>query len=206
MEDIPLNKTLFAMALTLALANVSVAFAGEVNMDVPYGDREPGGYQHLTTHYHNYWRHHHHPYSNVEAERHVVREAQDLARQTETWEGEPRQRFVRMEDAEVREKFNEYLFTDMGQSQFNAELPDYVIEQVKARPSFDQAAINSIQLHQELPKTLTYNDITYLPDEFTRKFLHMPAQRYKAGLLGNDLVLYDVLNGRVRGLWRDIIQ
>ena len=198
-------KQLFAATLALALT-AGVAFAGEVNMDVPYGDREPGGYQHLTTHYHNYWRHHHHPYSNIEAERHVVREAQDLARQTDVWEGEPRQRFVRMDDQKVREEFNEYLFTDLSQTQFSSEIPEHVIEQIKNRPSFDQQTVSNIRLNEELPSNLSYNDLTYLPDEFTRSELHMPAKRYKAGLIGNDLVLYDTLSGRVRGLWRDIIQ
>lgn len=206
MEETLLKKTaLLSLVLALSLSSTLAARAAEVNMDVPYGDREPGGYQHLTVNYHNYWRHHHHPWSNIEAERHVVREAQDLAKQTKIWEGDPRKNFVRADDSTIRERFNTYMFTSNSQGEFNPKLPDYFIEQVKNRPSVDETAQSNIHMNSILPENVSYNDLTYMPDTFTKKQLRMPELRYKSALFGNDLILYDTVTGRVRGVWRDVI-
>lgn len=195
---------LLGMAFACTLSVMPMSFAQELNMDVPYGDRAPGGYQHLTTHYHNYWRRHHHPWSNIERERHIVRAAQDFKNLTKTFEGGERERYVRASDDKVRARFNEYVW-DRSQTEFNAELPEYFIEQFQNRPSVSSSTRDALKLHEFLPKPLTYNDITYMPDEFTRKKLRMPEQRYRSGLVGNDLILYDTVTGRVRGIWRDIV-
>lgn len=162
-------KQFALLGLALSLSLSAVAMAADVNMDVPYGDREPGGYQHLTVHYHNYWRNHHHPWSNIEAERHVVKEAQDLAKQTKIWEGDPRSTYVSASDATIRDRFNQYMFLNGNQTAFNPELPEWFVENVKTRASVDGATKDGLKLHQFLPNGMTYNDITYLPDEFTRK-------------------------------------
>ncbi len=194
---------LLGLAVSFAVGVTVKAFADEVNMDVPYGDREPGGYQHLTTHYHNYWRHHHHPWSNIERERHVVREAQDLEKLTRIYEGVQRERFVTMSDEKVRDRFNQFMMNS-ARSDYSSELHPMFLEQIKNRPQMDPSTREAVQLHAFLPKPLSYNDITYLPAEFTRKELRMPDQRFRSGLLGNDLILYDEVTGRVRGIWRDI--
>lgn len=200
-----MKKTLLlGLALTCALGTAPAAFSEEVNMDAPYGDREPGGYQHLTTHYQNYWRAHHHPWSNIERERHVVREAQDFERLTRVMEGKERGRYVKASENTVRDRFQRYMWSGQG-SDFSAELPTHFVEQVKNRPSLDASTREALKMNEFLPKPLSYNTITYMPDEFTREQLGMPDQRFRSGLVGNDLVLYDVVTGRVRGLWRDII-
>lgn len=201
-----MKKTLLVgLAVSFALSGISSVFAEDVNMNAPYGDREPGGYQHMTTYYHNYWRRHHHPWSNIERERHVVRAAQDFENQTRIWEGKERKRFVSASDDVVRTRFNEYIWNGSPES-FSSELSEPLVEQIKNRPAVDTATREAIQLHHFLPKPLTYNQITYLPDEFTDKKLNLPGQRYKSGLIGDDLVLYDVVTGRVRGIWRDVIK
>lgn len=200
-----MKKTILAgLALSFALSGITSAFAADVNMDAPYGDRLPGGYQHLTTHYHNYWRNHHHPWSNIERERHVVRAAQDFENLTKVWEGKHRDRFVRISDDAVKERFREYVWNE-ARNDYNSELPTHFVEQLKNRPSVSSVTKESLKLHAFLPQPLTYNDITYLPDDFTREQLRLPDQRYRSGIIGKDMVLYDVVTGRVRGLWRDMI-
>jgi hypothetical protein len=195
---------LLALAATCLLSTVPASFAQDVNMDSPYGDRAPNGYQQLTTHYHNYWRAHHHPWSNIERERHIVREAQDFENLTKIYEGHQRSVYVHATDNTIRNRFAAYMWNS-PQNDFNAELPTYFIEDFKNRPSMDGSTREALKLNEFLPKPLSYNDITYMPDEFTRKQLHVNTQRFRSGLVGNDLVLYDVVTGRVRGLWRDIV-
>lgn len=200
-----MNKLfMVGLALTLSLGAISTSSAEEVNMDAPYGDRQPGGYQHMTTHYHNYWRHHHHPWSNIERERQVVREAQDFEKLTRVWEGRDRETFVKKSDEEVRSDFSDYIWNP-SKSDFSAELPAYFVEQIKSRPSISDSVRESIRMHELLPKPLNYNTLTYLPDNFTREELKLPDQRFRSALVGNDMILYDVVTGRIRGIWRDII-